>query len=97
MEIAGVADFHPEVRDSPSGRTLTLWFDYGEGEPVYGWVRETAQSGSSVVGTRSITVHWPGGSRNYFGAFPIAWQLVDGVERAVRGRQRVVISYNRSE
>lgn len=33
---------------------------------------------------------------NYYGCFPIYWQLVSGVERGARGKQKVVLSCDTS-
>jgi hypothetical protein len=95
VDISGLTvGFYPQLTDDPAARTLTLDFDYGEGEALLGWARQIGSDGTAVHGKRTLTADPLGAPVIYSGCFPISWQLVGGLERAARGRQKVVLSYD---
>jgi hypothetical protein len=90
------SSFYPQVTVDTAAKTLTMYFDYGEGGNIFAWARNTVWQGSGLTKV-ALTVDHPGATTRYYNCFPIAWQLVSGVERAARSKQKVVISYDNSE
>jgi len=95
VDISGLlTDFYPQITSDPVAKTLTLYFDYGEGEALYDWAKQISEGGTATHGKKVINVDSAGSPITYTGCFPISWQLVSGVERAARGKQKVVLSYD---
>lgn len=78
----------------PTERTITLIFDFGEGGGIIQWAHNIGEAGTTTHGKKAIHVNDGGLGTDYFGCFPIAIQQISGFERDIKGRMKVVISYD---
>lgn len=106
IEISGIIHGpYPAVVITPSNRTLSLTFDYGEGGAILGWVRDIAMTGSQNAGKRDMSViyesfngtnHVEVARTNFFGVFPIHYQALS-LGQDIKSKERVVLSYDLEE
>ena len=106
VEISGITHGpYPAITLTPSNRTLTLTFSYGEGGSILGWVRDIATSGTTGAGKRDMSVIYENfngtnyveyARTNFFGVFPIRYEaLTLGLD--TKSKERVVLSYDSEE
>lgn len=98
VDIEGVAagvpsGFYPQVEIDTDDRTVTLTYDFVEGNGIYDWVMAT-KSGIGIKRSMSIIdTDWT----NYFGVFPIKYEIIDGFGLDTKVKASVVLSYDVSE
>jgi len=106
IEISGISvGPYPSVVITPTNRTVTLTFDYGEGGSALGWVKDIAQSGTLSSGKRDLSVIYEtfNGTNfvenvrtNFFGVFPIHYQAISlGLD--IKSKERLTLSYDFEE
>ena len=91
------------MRENAAEMTLTLDFGYEAGlSQTYTWLLNFM---NGIFDRRSMSVitFGPGGygdevsRRNYYEVFPILFQQVDGFQHDVKGRFRLILSYDLAE
>lgn len=100
VEINGVLTAYPVVAPGSATRTLALTFDWQESGGALEWARAVATGANgkqnmSVIRLDATLVEL--GRTNYFGAFPVSFQLLRGFNLPAKMRVRLVVSYDYSE
>lgn len=104
VEISGVTQMAAEVREDDSHNTLTIDFGYETGlYGLYNWIAQLAD-GLYEPKSMSVITYGPGGyqedeisRRNYYQVFPLRFEQIDGFSTDVKGRFRVVLSFDWAE
>jgi hypothetical protein len=96
IEIEGVSQLHAEVEEDEAERTLSIHFDYGEGSNIIAWARDVAEDGTSAIGKKRLTIS-SSPAFDYFGCFPMLIQQISGWDVGLKGKAKVVLSYDRKE
>lgn len=97
-EIAGITgiSFYPQVEIDEVNRTMTLTYPIAEGGGIWGWALNNLigindkRSGSVIQVENGFEVS----RENYFGMFPITWEIFDGFGLYDKIQARVVISFD---
>jgi hypothetical protein len=97
-EIAGVthANFYPQVEIDEANRTMALTYSIVEGAGIAAWVN-TVRSGVADKRAASVIQEESGvevSRENYFGIFPISWELFDGFGLHDKIKARLVLSFD---
>lgn len=103
VEISGImVGAYPQVEIDQANRKITLTFDYMESNEVYDWVRSFFR-GDTTKRSMSVISEQPPGSgaetsrTNYFGVFPLRYQMISGFAQDIKTKQQIVLSYDFSE
>jgi len=103
VEISGVlADVYPQVAIDEADRKITLTFDYVESQTVYVWARNCFRGNEPKQDMSLISEQPPGsgtevGRTNYFGVFPLRYQMISGFGQDIKTKQQLVLSYDLAE
>ncbi|HMP71628.1 MAG TPA: hypothetical protein PKE55_00020 [Kiritimatiellia bacterium] len=103
VEISGVSiGPYPVVEIDSTDRIVTLTFDYVEGGDILPWVHSIASQGTPNAGKRDMSVIYEDNfvelyRTNYYGVFPIHYQIFTGFGQDIKGKERVVLSYDFEE
>ena len=99
VQISGVTTFYPHVEIDDVNRTLTFTYDFVEGKGIWHWVIETIQC---IGDKKSLSVIQEEGGqkvsqRDYFGCFPMNYEILSGFRLDAKLKTRIVISFDRSQ
>ncbi len=103
VEIEGVMNGYPQFEIDEANRMITLTFDYDESLGLYEWVYHLFQGIADIRAMSVITEQTPGdhsteaGRTNYFGVFPLRYQMTSGFGHDIKTKHQVVLSYDFSE
>ena len=102
VEVIGFPQFYPNVEIDESDRKITFTFDYNEGGFIYNWVQATIRG--KQVEKRDIRIAEetepgiPGteirAERQYYGCFPVRFEMMEGFGLLSKLKTQVVLSYD---
>jgi hypothetical protein len=105
VEIAGVGSgaSYPAVAVDTENRTITLTYDWQEAAGIFEWAESAAKNGAQFNRTSISIIEVDGSSTatplpetsrtNYFDAFPISFDVVDGFGTSTRQEHRIIVTY----
>jgi hypothetical protein len=103
IEIEGVVRMAAEVLDNGGDQTLTLTFGYEAGfSETLLWIESFADGTGvkravSVITYSDDTLTTETHRQNYYEVFPIRFEQIDGFGTDIKGRYRLVVSYDVTE